>query len=434
MIKIEGMKSMKEKHTLEQKLLKRKIKKPNFIYGILGRVWKALFFKKYGVKVIFNKDFRKEKGPYILISNHASRLDYMYTGLPLLPNRYNFVAGYNEFFRSHLKGVFHIAQVIPKKNFTADIYTIKQIKRVLEQKGKIIIFPEGMSSISGSNQPVAVGTGKFIKHCQVPVYFSIIKGGYLTSPKYCLDERLGYVEVVFDQLFTIDEIGKLTPEEIEQKINQTLYHDDYEWNKKEQHHYQANGEIAKQLETLLYWCPKCHREYGMIGEKDKIYCKYCGNGATLDDTYTMHPFDETCIIPETQTKWFDMQRQNVKEEIKDEKFCLTEEVELGILPQYEYLKHQKTSKIVGTGKITFTKEGLTYDGTREGKPYCFHINTSELPTYGMCTDVSRFYTFYHGEFVEFYPKHKTVEKWFLVTEEMHRLNGGKWKDFKKIDK
>ena len=48
----------------------------------------------------------------------------------------------------------------------------------------------------------------------------------------------------------------------------------------------------------------------------------------------------------------------------------------------------------------------------------------------MCTDVSRFYTFYKGEFYEFYPNIDLVEKVFLVTEEIHRLNGGKWQDFK----
>ena len=48
----------------------------------------------------------------------------------------------------------------------------------------------------------------------------------------------------------------------------------------------------------------------------------------------------------------------------------------------------------------------------------------------MCTDLSRFYTFVDGAFVEFYPKHRVVEKFFLATEEIHRLNGGPWQDFR----
>ena len=81
-----------------------------------------------------------------------------------------------------------------------DIRALIVDTRIIKKKGNIILYPEGMSSISGANQPVAVGTGKFIKHFKLPVYYSLIKGGYLTSPKYDLDERLGKVEVEYDIL------------------------------------------------------------------------------------------------------------------------------------------------------------------------------------------------------------------------------------------
>ena len=116
--------------------------------------------------------------------------------------------------------------------------------------------------------------------------------------------------------------------------------------------------------------------------------------------------------------------------IKDENFSLTEKVKLGNLPKYKYLKDQKTSEIVGEGKLTLNRSGLTYEGTRNGEPFNFHIDSLSLPTYGMCTDLSRFYTFYNGDFMEFYPQNNVVEKFFLATEEIHRINGGKWQDFK----
>lgn len=421
----------KEKQTVEQKIHARKIKRPPaFIYRVLGQIWRILFMKKYGVEVEFKTDFRKEEGPYILVSNHASRQDYIFTGVPLLPNQYNYVAGYNEFHRSHLAFVFKLLQVIPKKNFVPDVYTIKQVSKVLNAGGKVVLFPEGMNSISGANQPVAVGTGKFIKHFNVPVYYAVIKGGYLTCPKYNLTDRYGKVKVTFDKMFSKEDLEKLSPTEIEDKMNELLYHDDYAWNKKEKIAYKNDGKIAEGLHDLLYWCPKCGKEFTMLGERDTIRCTSCGNGAKLADTYEMIPFDENCVIPETQTKWFNMERENVKKEVADASFEISEEVELGNLPPYENLKDQKTSEIVGSGKITLNRQGFTYVGTRNGEPFTFHLNPSELPTYGMCTDLSRFYTFYKGEFMEFYPKTHCTEKWFLATEEIHRLTGGKWQDFK----
>ena len=417
------------KLTNEQRMYRRKIKKPGLIYLILGGIWKMFMFKKYGVHTTFKTDFRKEKGPYLLISNHASRMDYMFMGVPVYPSRYNFVAGYNEFYRSHLQLVFKMLKVIPKKNFVPDVYTIKEIKRIINNKGKIVIFPEGMNSISGANQPIAIGTGKMIKHLKVPVYYSLIQGGYLTSPKYALDERKGRIDVTFDQLFTIEEIENLSVEEIENKINQSLYNDDYKWNKIHKYHYDIRDCGAKNLHHLLFWCPKCNKQFTMLGEGNKISCTHCGNGATIDDTYEMTPLNEKCVIPETQTEWFNKQREVIKGEILDPNFSFSAKVKLGMLPKFKYLKDMKTSEIVGEGIVTIDRTGLTYQGTKDNQEFTFHINSLDLPTYGMCTDMTRFYTFYKGEFVEFYPDEACVEKIFLATEEIHRLNGGRWKEY-----
>ena len=213
-------------------------------------------------------------------------------------------------------------------------------------------------------------------------------------------------------------------------MNEKLYHDDYKWNKEQKVVYKNDGNIARNLHTLLYWCPKCHSELKMVGQKNEIKCSCCGNGATITDTYDMIPFNDSCLIPSTQTEWFNMQREFVKEQIKDPDFKLVENVKLGMLPKYKYLKDLKTSEIVGEGVITLTHEGLTYNGTKDNQSFNFFIPIKSLPTYGMCTDITRFYTFYNGEFVEFYPETESVEKWFLTTEEIHRFNGGKWQDFK----
>ena len=382
----EGTTAMK--NTVEKQIHSRKIRTPNAIYNILGTVWRLFMYKKYNVHYTFKTDFRKEPGPYFFISNHASRLDYIFTGVPMLPVRMNFVAGYNEFHRSHLSFVFRLLRVIPKKNFTPDLYTVKEISRVIRSGGRVCIFPEGMSSISGANQPVALGTGKLFKHHKVPVYYSVIRGGYLTSPKYNLRERCGRVEVAFDQLFT--------PED---------------------------------LEDLLFWCPKCGKQHTMATKGNTIFCTNCGNGATLTDTYELIPFDDTCVIPETQTQWFNMERDVIRQEVMQEDFALEEPVKLGILPDHALLKNQDTSQVVGSGTLRLDRTGLRYTGTRDGQPFSFHIESHALPTYGMCTDLSRFYTFLNGEFLEFYPEHRVVEKFFLATEELHRLNGGKWKAF-----
>ena len=421
---------MKEKLTIDQELNRRKIGRPNpFFYGVLRLVGRFILGPAFGPKIIWKTNFRKVKGPYILISNHASRADYLFNSV-FIKERVNHVLAYNEFFRSHLSGTVSGVSCIPKKNFQFEPKAMMRMKEIIDQGGVISIYPEGMNSISGANQPVATGTGNFLKKMGVPVYYSVIKGGFLTSPKYSLVDRHGTVESVLDIMFTAEELKQLDAEEIEDRVNELLYHDDYEWNKKRKYHYKNDGRIAEGLETLLYWCPKCQKEHVMVTEKDKIFCTNCGNGATIDDTYEMHPFNKGCVIPDTQTKWFNMQRAMMKERVKDPNFELKEHVKLGVLPEYELLKNKATSVIVGEGELTINRQGLTYKGTKNNKEVELFLPIKNLPTYGMCTDVTRFYTFFDGVFHEFFPEHNVVIEWFFATEELHRLMGGKWKDFK----
>ena len=420
----------KNKLTIDQQLNNKKTKRPNpLFYGVLKLVARLVLGPGYGVKVIWKNNFSKQKGPFILISNHASRADYLFNSA-FLKERVTHVLGYNEFFRSHLAGAVNSVNCIPKKNFQFEPKAMMRMKQIIDMGGVISIYPEGMNSISGANQPVASGTGSFLKKMGVPVYYSVIKGGFLSCPKYNNTDRPGTVESVLDLMFTKEELEELSPSEIEDRVNELIYHDDFEWNKKRKYHYKTNGKTAEGLHTLLYWCPKCGKEHTMTSEGDKIWCTECGNGAELDDTYEMHPFNKTCVIPDTQTKWFNLQRRNAKELVKDPNFEMREHVKLGILPEYELLQNKETSVIVGEGELIINRDGLTYVGSKNNEQVTLNVPLKDLPTYGMCTDITRFYTFFNGQFHEFYPEHNMVMKWFLVTEELHRLMGGKWQDFK----
>ena len=127
----------------------------------------------------------------------------------------------------------------------------------------------------------------------------------------------------------------------------------------------------------------------------------------------------------------DLLREEVKKEIQNENFFFEEEVKIGFLPKYKYLKHLATSIIEGNGTLRIDHQGIHFKGYRNKKEFNFDLELCETPTYGMCTDATRFYTFLKsGEFIEFYPSRNSVIKWLLVTEELHRMHGGAWKNYK----
>ena len=416
------------KQTNQEKLVSRQLHKPNgFLYAILMLVCKVLnaithtnfYYKAYP---------GKEDGPIVMIANHASRCDYQFTAPVCLPKKLNYVVGYNEFFRFPINLMLKTMQVIPKKNFVSDMYAVKQMIKVTNEGGSICIMPEGMSSITGMAQPVIPGAAKLFKKLGLPVYYSHISGGYLTFTKHCLDQRNGRVDVYVDRMFTAQELKDMTEEQIETRMNELLAHDDYIWNKEQQVKFNGKGQMAKQLDTLLYMCPKCGEMYNMETSGNTMTCTACGNKIEIDECYNIKALGEDSVCPELVTDWTIMERKKAAEDVCKADFTYSEHVKIGEIPKYKNLKGDATSIICGEGELSLDKNGLHFVGTRNGEEFKFDLKPSEVPTFGMCTDISRFYTFVNKDFIEFYPDRNDVLRWDHLTEEMHRHCGGKWQN------
>ncbi len=424
---------MKEKPTLQEKLAKRKYKIPNpVIFGLYRFIMGNLVMPKYKPEIRVIDDINDCDGPCFLVWNHLSRIDHAYLMKAAYPRRINIVAGYVEFFRSHLAAVFRLNQILPKKNFATDLRGMKAMDQILKQGGCVCFSPEGMSSIYGTNQPIVAGTGRFLKHYGVPVYFMEMRGQYLTSTKICLDERYGKTYGELKILFTKEDLERLSADEIEEKMNLAFRHDEYAWQKEQRIRWKRKkgAGMCKQLDTMLYRCPRCGAEMTVRADGDRIFCEACGNGATMDEYYEFHPFDETSVIPESPSKWVELQRvQMIRAIRKDPAFSVSEEVDFGIVPTDHLMKHQQCAELAGSGVFTVDHEGLHYRGTRLGAEFSVDWSYRQIFSLTIETDTTRFALYLDGEFVEFYPKRPSVGRLILATEEMHRLHVNTWKNF-----
>ncbi len=413
--------------TIDERIRRTDVKSPpGWLYRLLMQVTKLL---NRGSNTHFTYRARpaEEPGSIVMIANHASRVDYQFTAPVCYPKKLNYVVGYNEFFRFPTSLLLPVMQVIPKKNFTPDTHAMRQILRVIHNGGNICLMPEGMSSITGMAQPVIPGGAKLIKKLGVPVYFSKISGGYLTYTKHCLDQRKGRIDVVVDRMFSAEQLREMSVEEIEDTMNRLLAHDDYMWNRKAHVRFDGKGQMAKHLDTLLYLCPKCGALYEMDCESNTMRCRRCGNTVELDEYYQLRPVGDS-VCPGLVTDWTIMERRRAAEEVRRPDFCHSGHVRVGVLPDHKPLTGDETSLIRGEGTLTLDHGGLHFDGVLEDAPLRFTIASAQLPTYGMCTDISRFYTFLDGRFLEFYPDAGDVLLWDHLTEELHRYQGGKWQD------
>ncbi|MBQ6556253.1 MAG: 1-acyl-sn-glycerol-3-phosphate acyltransferase, partial [Bacteroidales bacterium] len=325
------------KKTIAARLQEQREHKPNPVLYAILRLVVAIIGAPLKIKFIYKARPAEDKGPIVLVANHASRIDYVYTAPAVGSKRLNYVVGYNEFFVFPTNILLKVAQVIPKRNFTPDLHAVQSMMRIIREGGNICFMPEGMNSITGMAQPVMWGTGKLLRKLGVNVYYTMIKSGYLSNTKHCQKQRPGRTEVVVDRMFTADELKQLSDVQIEDRMNRLLAHDDYMWNAVEKIKFDAKGWPAEKLETLLYMCPKCGAMHKMVSDATTLTCTECGNKVEIDEYGAIRPAGPDSVCPPLVTDWTLLERKRAASDVREPGFSYSGHVRIGLLPDYKYL-------------------------------------------------------------------------------------------------
>ena len=135
------------------------MKRPNiFLYSTLGLLVKAIaVFKGQRItqKVKVNK-------PAIILSNHTSWFDFMYTTAAMYPHRVSYLAASKMFYDPSINIFLKMARAIPKSLFQPDPGATLKAFRILKKGGIISVFPEGQISPYGKSLTPSFSIAKFI--------------------------------------------------------------------------------------------------------------------------------------------------------------------------------------------------------------------------------------------------------------------------------
>lgn len=398
---------------------KKKIKKPApLLYyplvGLLSFLAKPLFHLRAD-----RTGYQKPKKPCVVMSNHASLFDIIYTAICVNPMRLNIVAGRDVFTWKIFKPFLPFLHAIPKSQFGMDLQAIREMQNALESGCNIYICPEGKTSLDGRFlHYLPPSIGKFIKFTGAPVVTAKIEGSYLAMPRYYHGLKRGRVHVTLKTIITDEEVGTLSANEIYHRIVENLTYNDNLYQEEKGLKFHAR-KPAKKLDYILYKCPKCGAEYENVVEKDgkHLLCKHCGNRVEYTKYGKFVP-DEGSVSKERIDLWYQFERDAVREELLREGFCETEEAEL-------YTVNEKFDYVLrGEGKLTIDREKIVYEGTENGKEIRFV--TSILPLHTITTKNKEGIDLMDGDRVMRFmfkdKKHST--KWGLIVEENFRLIKG----------
>lgn len=389
------------------------VKKPHgFIYWFFKNILKFIYFRKVNLKVKNQEIFESVEGPFLLLYNHPSFFDWLYSFIPLYPKKINAIMAYYYFCNYKLGRFLHMLGCFPKFLYQPDISAIKNIKKVIKQGGILGIAPEGRLSAYGCLETLAPATEKLVKHLNIPVYLAKINGGYFTYPKWAKKIRRGRVDLEYELIFTVDDLNKLSLDEIKNILYEKMNYDDFAWNEKNKVYFKAK-KIAEGLENMLYVCPKCHSEFTITAKDNKLTCNHCGLDVTLNNYYKFESTYE--LLPKTIKEWYLFQKQYEDQNVKVEKYCLTDNVTLK-LPDPK----GKGFSIVGSGVATLTIEGLKYEGTINGNHETKIFKIQNIPAIPFGAN-ENFEVYHDNTLYYFIPTNPRYSvKWSVVGESLYK--------------
>ena len=391
-----------------------KVKRPNPV------LYCAAFILVYPVlKLLFRLDdgrkhLDRPKGPFILIANHTTMIDFLLVMLPFYPRRINAVAAHKYFLNRPLSSLLPIMGAIPKKQFDPDIRSIKGIKSVLARGDSILLFPEGRCSIDGSFSGIHRSTGKLIKLLGVPVVSCYIEGAYTCAPHWRKGLRSGRVRVSFKNLFTPEDVKALSAEEINDAISARLSGADMPPPGKPLRTFKSR-KLAEGLDQILYWCPKCGAELKLKSEGNSITCTLCGNSAEIDNIAKLTPTPGS-VVPDSVPGWYREQTRYETRRLSEDMEPIVERVTLR-MPKG---KPGEGVAPCGTGLLRLDPKGWHYDGELSGEQVSLFFPVETVPVisfeYG-----SSFEIYSNGSFYMFTPDDTRKNmKYSLLGECAHR--------------
>lgn len=258
--------------------MKKKPKRPMLILVFI--VWLAAKFViiKNRIK-IDKKSVKGLKGPYLLLCNHNSFLDFFVTYAATFPRRFNPIStidGYYGFPWGIREGLMRCLGCICKRKFTNDAIMVRHLARTAKAGDVPTIFPEARYSVVGTEACLPSSLGKLVKLLNIPVVTMVMNGHHLKRPFWAEKKRkVSNMRTYMTKLLDVEEIKSLSADEIIEKIRKALYYNDYKYQKDNNiiidEEFRAEG-----LHKALYQCAACGTEYKMTSYGTTLKCNHCG--------------------------------------------------------------------------------------------------------------------------------------------------------------
>ena len=332
------------------------------------------------------------EGPVIYLCNHQSPYDCYFA--------YRFVSPvhpaliYNRYYNrpKFVRFIVNGLGFIPKCLFMPDLETVKKTMRYAKNDTSLLMFPEARLSLDGSTYPVTKGTAELLKKINLPVVLLKLEGNYIAHSKVRRSKTRCRVQISVNKIIDTEELQALPNDELEQIINKTLAHNEFEYSK--EHTYRHHNK-AHNLDAVLYHCPKCGNDYTMHAKGNTLYCD-CGFSLELDKHYQ---FNDNPYGIKNIHDYYEYIKSVERENIASSSdIIFTQEVKVRKMSMMG-----KRYDEFGEGVISLTREGLAFSGKVGSEEINFKHSLKVLQALAFSIR-EEYECYYNNELYYFYPK------------------------------
>lgn len=365
------------------------------------------FIRGTRIKMI-NKIGGQPEGPAIVLCNHGSFIDFIYSGSMLLKSRPHFVVARLYFYHKWLAFLLKKLGAFPKSMFAMDIESTMNCMKVIKRGEVLTMMPEARLSTAGRFEDIQGNTYGFLKKMEVPVYTIKLQGDYFADPKWGSGIRRGArIEAELDILFTAQQLQEMSVEQIRQGVEDRLYYDEFSWLQTRPNIHYRCKKMAEGLENILTTCPICGQKYTLSTQGREIRCKQCGHLTSVDDRYQFTEGFQFAHFGQ----WYDWQVQQLEEQIRnDPDYALESKVEFRLPGEGDAL-----TRHVGEGICRLDRNGLVYTGTKDGETVKLHFPMEQI--YRLLFGAGENFEIYHFHEIHYFRPEirQSAVEWYMAS-------------------
>ena len=312
----------------------------------IGLFWRGLIrllsvFGMMGTRFRYTSERMELLGknePCLILMNHSCFLDLQIASKIFFPRHYCIVCTSDGFVgMGGLMGwLMRTIGCIPTQKFVTDLGLVQDMSYCFKElKTSVLMYPEASYSFDGTATPLPRKMGVLLKKFDVPVVMVETFGAFSRNPLYNELQIRKDVPITAKVrlLYTREEIREKTVRELSDGLDEAFGFDHFKWQKETgleiTEPFRADG-----LNRILYKCPHCLQEGGMVGKGTTVKCGHCGKEWELTPLGEMKALEgetEFSHIPD----WYAWERDQVRQELLDGTYKLSVPVDISVMTDYK---------------------------------------------------------------------------------------------------